>query len=101
MVHSWGRGLALGFALAAAAHAGDEGVTSTEIRLGASQVLSGPLGPQTVQYGEGARLLFDMAKNRHRGGKRQHNQDDYQQKESRQQGFRQADQDLTPSGTNT
>ena len=59
MVHRWGRGLALGFALAAAAHAGDEGVTSTEIRLGASQVLSGPLGPQTVQYGEGARLLFD------------------------------------------
>ncbi|MBW8313633.1 MAG: ABC transporter substrate-binding protein [Hydrogenophaga sp.] len=59
MVHRWGRGLALGFALAAAAQAGDEGVTSTEIRLGASQVLSGPLGPQTVQYGEGARLLFD------------------------------------------
>ena len=59
MVHRWGQGLALGFALAAAAHAGDEGVTSTEIRLGASQVLSGPLGPQTVQYGEGARLLFD------------------------------------------
>ena len=61
MLHRWGRGLALvlGFALAAAAHAGDEGVTSTEIRLGASQVLSGPLGPQTVQYGEGARLLFD------------------------------------------
>lgn len=45
--------------LAALAHAGDEGVTPTEIRLGASQVLSGPLGPQTVQYGEGARLLFD------------------------------------------
>ena len=59
MVHRWGQGLALGFALAAAAHAGNEGVTSTEIRLGASQVLSGPLGPQTVQYGEGARLLFD------------------------------------------
>lgn len=45
--------------LAAGAQAGDEGVTPTEIRLGASQVLSGPLGPQTVQYGEGARLLFD------------------------------------------
>lgn len=57
MARRWG--LVLGFALAAAAHAGDEGVTSTEIRLGASQVLSGPLGPQTVQYGEGARLLFD------------------------------------------
>jgi len=42
-----------------AVHAGDDGITPTEIRLGASQVLSGPLGPQTVQYGEGARLLFD------------------------------------------
>lgn len=45
--------------LAAAAHAGNEGVTPTEIRLGSSQVLTGPLGPQTLQYGEGARLLFD------------------------------------------
>lgn len=45
--------------LAATAFAGDDGVTPTEIRLGASQVLSGPLGPQTIQYGEGARLLFD------------------------------------------
>lgn len=45
--------------LAAGVQAGDEGVTPTEIRLGASQVLSGPLGPQTLQYGEGARLLFD------------------------------------------
>ncbi|WP_231943523.1 ABC transporter substrate-binding protein [Hydrogenophaga crassostreae] len=43
----------------AAAQAGDQGVTPSEIRLGSSQVLSGPLGPQTVQYGEGARLLFD------------------------------------------
>ncbi|MDI3512267.1 MAG: ABC transporter substrate-binding protein [Pseudomonadota bacterium] len=41
------------------AFAVDEGVTATEIRLGASQVLSGPLGAQTAQYGEGARLLFD------------------------------------------
>ncbi len=57
MVHRW-----LGvcaWMLAAAVHAGDDGVTSTEIRLGASQVLSGPLGPQTLQYGEGARLMFD------------------------------------------
>jgi branched-chain amino acid transport system substrate-binding protein len=46
-------------AWAAVAHAGDSGITPTEIRLGASQVLSGPLGPQTQQYGEGARLLFD------------------------------------------
>ncbi|MFP8779078.1 ABC transporter substrate-binding protein [Hydrogenophaga sp. RWCD_12] len=45
--------------LATTAFAGDDGVTATEIRLGASQVLTGPLGPQTVQYGEGARLLFD------------------------------------------
>lgn len=45
--------------LAVLAHAGDDGVTASEIRLGASQVLSGPLGPQTQQYGEGARLLFD------------------------------------------
>lgn len=45
--------------LASTAQAGDEGVTPTEIRLGSSQVLSGPLGPQTLQYGEGARLLFD------------------------------------------
>lgn len=45
--------------VAAAVQAGDEGVTPTEIHLGASQVLSGPLGPQTQQYGEGARLLFE------------------------------------------
>jgi len=43
----------------AVVHAGDAGITPTEIRLGASQVLSGPLGPQTMQYGAGARLLFD------------------------------------------
>jgi len=45
--------------LGSAAHGGDQGVTPTEIRLGASQVLSGPLGSQTIQYGEGARLMFD------------------------------------------
>ena len=45
--------------LATTVFAGDDGVSATEIRLGASQVLTGPLGPQTVQYGEGARLLFD------------------------------------------
>jgi branched-chain amino acid transport system substrate-binding protein len=44
---------------AAAAHASDQGVTTDEIRLGASAVLTGPLGPQTLQYGAGARLLFD------------------------------------------
>lgn len=46
-------------AVATAAFGADEGVTPTEIRLGASQVLSGPLGPQTQQYGAGARLLFE------------------------------------------
>ncbi|MDO9482723.1 MAG: ABC transporter substrate-binding protein [Hydrogenophaga sp.] len=45
--------------ISAAVHANDAGVTPTEIKLGASAVLSGPLGPQTVQYGEGSRLLFD------------------------------------------
>lgn len=51
--------LALCLASLGYAHAGDPGVTPTEIRLGASVVLSGPLGPQTVQYGAGARLYFD------------------------------------------
>ena len=51
--------VACGWLIAAGAHANDAGVTPTEIRLGASAVLSGPLGPQTVQYGEGSRLLFD------------------------------------------
>ena len=43
----------------ALAWAGDQGVTPAEIRLGASQVLSGPLGSQTREYGAGARLYFD------------------------------------------
>jgi ABC-type branched-subunit amino acid transport system substrate-binding protein len=51
--------LVCGWLVAIAAHANDAGVTPTEIRLGASAVLSGPLGPQTLQYGEGSRLLFD------------------------------------------
>ena len=51
--------LALAVAAASLAHAGDKGVTPTEIRLGASQVLSGPLGPQTAEYGAGSRLYFD------------------------------------------
>jgi branched-chain amino acid transport system substrate-binding protein len=50
--------LALAF-LAGAAFAGDKGVTLNEIRIGASAVLSGPLGPQTQDYGVGARLYFD------------------------------------------
>jgi branched-chain amino acid transport system substrate-binding protein len=42
-----------------AAHAVDAGVTDNEIKLGASLALSGPLGPGTNLYGEGAMLLFD------------------------------------------
>ncbi|MDB5874973.1 MAG: hypothetical protein JWQ07_4415, partial [Ramlibacter sp.] len=41
------------------AQAGDKGVTPTEIKLGASAVLSGPLGAQTSDYGVGSRLYFD------------------------------------------
>lgn len=51
-------GLALAFA-AMPTWAGDEGVTAAEIRLGASQVLSGPLGSQTKEYGVGSQLYFD------------------------------------------
>lgn len=53
--------LLLGLALLVAplAQAGDAGVTATDIRLGASAVLSGPLGAQTQAYGEGARLYFE------------------------------------------
>lgn len=43
----------------AIAHAGDRGITATEVKLGASAVLSGPLGPQTADYGVGSRLYFD------------------------------------------
>ncbi len=42
-----------------AGYAGDSGVTPTDVRLGASVVLSGPLGPQTLEYGVGSRLYFD------------------------------------------
>src|SRR5688572_4964916 len=51
--------LALGFVACALAQAGDNGVTPTEIKLGASVVLSGPLGAQTNDYGVGSRLYFD------------------------------------------
>ncbi|AOG22384.1 ABC transporter substrate-binding protein [Acidovorax sp. RAC01] len=49
----------LAVCLCSSALARNEGVTADEIRLGASVVLSGPLGPQTAQYGEGSQLLFD------------------------------------------
>src|SRR2546427_6650758 len=51
--------MALALAACTPAHAGDRGVTPTEIKLGASAVLSGPLGAQTSEYGVGARLYFD------------------------------------------
>lgn len=57
MVRKWC--WAMVWMFAASAQAGDQGVTPAEIRLGASQVLSGPLGAQTRQYGEGAQLMFD------------------------------------------
>jgi len=52
-------GLLLALGASQWAQARNEGVTADEIRLGASAVLSGPLGPQTAQYGEGSRLMFD------------------------------------------
>lgn len=51
--------LALAGAMGLGAIASDRGVTPTEIRLGASVVLSGPLGPQTQEFGQGSRLYFD------------------------------------------
>lgn len=51
--------LLLALCSAGLCHARNEGVSTDEIRLGASVVLSGPLGPQTIQYGEGSRLMFD------------------------------------------
>jgi len=52
-------GLLLALGASQWAQARNEGVTADEVRLGASVVLSGPLGAQTAQYGEGSRLLFD------------------------------------------
>lgn len=51
--------LALAVMIGGVAAAGDRGVTPTEIRLGASAVLSGPLGAQTLEFSEGSRLYFD------------------------------------------
>ena len=55
------RSLAFALVLSACtlAYAGERGVTATEVKLGASAVLSGPLGPQTADYGAGSRLYFD------------------------------------------
>ena len=49
----------LGFACGAPLLAGDAGVTDTEILIGSSAVLSGPLGPQTTAYTVGSGLYFD------------------------------------------
>src|SRR5690606_26146334 len=59
MLHSLLRAALAALVLCAGAHASDKGVTPTEIKLGASAVLSGPLGAQTADYGVGARLYFD------------------------------------------
>lgn len=51
--------LMTGLLIGGVTSAADRGVTPTEIRLGASAVLSGPLGAQTLEFGEGSRLYFD------------------------------------------
>src|SRR5258706_8705549 len=51
--------LAFALCVGTLAHAGDKGVSPTEIKLGASAVLSGPLGAQTAEYGVGSRLYCD------------------------------------------
>jgi len=51
--------LAAALCAAPSSQAGDPGVSATEIKLGASAVLSGPLGAQTNEYGAGSRLYFD------------------------------------------
>ncbi|MBA4326988.1 MAG: branched-chain amino acid ABC transporter substrate-binding protein [Polaromonas sp.] len=55
------RSILLALTMVSGAHAlaSDKGVTPTEIRLGASAVLSGPLGAQTRDYGVGSHLYFD------------------------------------------
>jgi branched-chain amino acid transport system substrate-binding protein len=40
------------------AHA-ERGVSENTITIGASAVLTGPLGPQTIEYGQGANMYFD------------------------------------------
>lgn len=50
---------AIALALPLAGWTGDAGVSPTEIRIGASAVLSGPLGSQTREYVVGSRLYFD------------------------------------------
>ena len=56
------RSVIIGFAIAWMAStvlAATQWVSEQEIRIGASVVLTGPLGAQTFEYGEGSRLYFD------------------------------------------
>jgi len=48
-----------GIVLSTQLWAGDAGVSDTEILIGSSAVLSGPLGPQTIEYTVGSNLYFD------------------------------------------
>ncbi|WP_280154394.1 ABC transporter substrate-binding protein [Piscinibacter sp. XHJ-5] len=60
MLSRWVGAAAVVIGMAASPGAGAaNGVTDHEIRIGASVVLSGPLGPQTADYGAGSRLYFD------------------------------------------
>ncbi|HET9644429.1 MAG TPA: ABC transporter substrate-binding protein [Burkholderiaceae bacterium] len=58
-VNRFFRALALTSVLLAQAVMATEGVTDNEIRLGASVVLTGPLGPQTREFGIGAQMYFN------------------------------------------
>lgn len=51
--------LAIGLGCSTPLLAGDSGVTDTEILIGSSAVLSGPLGPQTTEYTVGSGLYFN------------------------------------------
>jgi ABC-type branched-subunit amino acid transport system substrate-binding protein len=51
--------LSLGLLISASVFAGDSGVRDTEILIGSSAVLTGPLGPQVTDYTAGSNLYFD------------------------------------------
>lgn len=51
--------LSIGLLTSASLFAGDAGVSDTEILIGSSAVLTGPLGPQTTEYTVGSGLYFD------------------------------------------
>lgn len=51
--------LSLGLLTCTSLLAGDAGVSDTEILIGSSAVLTGPLGPQTTDYTVGSNLYFD------------------------------------------